>query len=108
MTLNWEDIRYRGDAADVQELFESYRISDYLDAFEENRRRHDRGIRENLLKHGIRLTERLSPRIFNLYAEVTEALEIQSKAEVFCLPDQNVNAFAILLHMLNNRGFRIC
>ena len=96
MTRNWEDIRYRGDAADVQELFESYRISDYLDAFEENRRRHDRGIRENLLKHGIHLTERLSPRIYHLFEEVTEALEISSTAEVFCLPDQNVNAFAIL------------
>jgi len=96
MPRDWEDIRYRGDAADVKEMFETYRVEDYLDAFEENRRRHDRGIRERLLKHGIRLNERLSPRIYKLFGEVTEALEIESRAEVFCLPDQEVNAFAIL------------
>lgn len=96
MARDWEDIRYRGDAADVKELFETYRVGDYLVAFEENRRRHDQGIRERLLKHGIRLTERLSPRIFRIFAEVTKALEITSEAEVFCLPDQDVNAFAIL------------
>jgi len=38
MALNWEDIRYRGDMRDVQELYDSYRIGDYLEAFEENRR----------------------------------------------------------------------
>ena len=36
----------RGDAADVKELYDTYRIGDYLEAFEENRRRHDQGIRE--------------------------------------------------------------
>jgi len=96
MTIAWQDIRYRGDAADVQQLFETYRIGDYLDTFEENRRRHDRGIRERLMQHGIRLTDRLSPRIYRLYAEVCDALEIPGDAEVFCLPDQEVNAFAIL------------
>ncbi len=96
MPRDWEDIRYRGDAKDVQELFDTYRIGDYLVAFEENRRRHDQGIRERLLKHGIRLTERLSPRIYRIFGEVTAALEIDSQGEVFCLPDQEVNAFAIL------------
>jgi hypothetical protein len=93
---NWDDIRYGGDAKDVAELFETYRVGDYLDAFEENRRRHDRGIREKLLQQGIRLTERLSPRIYHLFRDVCGALEIESEAEVFCLPDQDVNAFAIL------------
>lgn len=96
MALNWDDIRYRGDIADVRELYESYRIGDYLDAFEENRRRQDEGVRENLLKHGIRLTERLSPRIFRLHAEATAALEVEGEAEIFCLPDRDMNAFAIL------------
>jgi uncharacterized tellurite resistance protein B-like protein len=96
MARDWEKYRYRGDAADVQELHDTYRIGDYLDAFEENRRRHDLGVRERLLKNGIRLTERLSPRIYNLFQEVCAALEIESEAEVFCLPDQEVNAFTIL------------
>ncbi len=96
MSINWEEYRYGGDAADVSSLFELYRISDYLDAFDENRRRHDRGIREQLLQHGIRLNERLSPRIFSLFGEVCENLEFQSEAEVFCMPDQNINAFAVL------------
>ncbi len=96
MTWKWEHIRYRGDLADVQELYDTFRVEDYLETFEENRRRHDHGIREKLLSQGIRLGERLSPRIFNLFGEVCTALDIESDAEVFCLPDQEVNAFAIL------------
>jgi uncharacterized tellurite resistance protein B-like protein len=96
MALNWEDIRYRGDIRDVQELYDSYRIGDYLEAFEENRRQQDEGVRENLLKHGIRLTEQLSPRIFRLHAEATGALEVAGEAEIFCLPDREMNAFAVL------------
>jgi uncharacterized tellurite resistance protein B-like protein len=96
MALDWQDIRYRGDARDVDELFNSYRIGDYLEAFEENRRRQDQGVRERLMKHGIRLTEQLSPRIFSIHARACRALELESDAEIFCLPEQEVNAFAIL------------
>ncbi|MCP4572891.1 MAG: M48 family metalloprotease [bacterium] len=92
----WQKYRYRGDAADVKELFEAYRVGDFLDAFDENRRRHDEGVREQLLQHGIRLSERLSPRIFGIHEQVCRALEIEGDAEIFCLPDRDVNAFAIL------------
>ncbi|RPJ85059.1 MAG: M48 family peptidase, partial [Acidobacteria bacterium] len=96
MPINWDDVRYRGDKLDVQELVDSYRISDYLEAFEENRRQRDLGIREHLIKDGIRLSERLSPRIYRVFRELCEALEIPIQAEVFCLPSPEVNAFAIL------------
>ena len=96
MAHDWKTYRYRGDAADVQELFDTYRVGDYLTAYEENSRRHDRGIRERLLQHGIRLNERLSPRIFRIYQEVCGRLEIEGDAEIFCLPERDVNAFAIL------------
>ncbi|MBU0741557.1 M48 family metalloprotease [bacterium] len=96
MALNWEDIRYRGDIRDVQELYDSYRIEDYLEAFEANRHHQDEGVRENLLKHGIRLTGQLSPRIFRLHAETAAALEVAGDAEIFCLPDSDMNAFAVL------------
>jgi hypothetical protein len=71
---NWADVRYRGDARDVEELFNTYRINDYLEAFEENRRQRDRGIREKLIKEGIRLTDRLSPRIYRIFQGVCDAL----------------------------------
>lgn len=93
---NWDDVRFRGDARDVKELFETYRVDDYLDAFEENRKQLDRGIREKLIKEGIRLTERLSPRIYSLFDEVCRALELTTRAEVFCLPSPEINAFAVL------------
>lgn len=96
MAHAWQDYRYRGDAADVQELFDVYRVGDYLDAFDENRRRHDEGIREQLLQHGIRLSERLSSRIFAIYEQVCAALGVPGDAEIFCLPERDVNAFAIL------------
>jgi uncharacterized tellurite resistance protein B-like protein len=96
MAIDWEDVRYRGDAADVREMFETYRVEDYLDAFEENVRQHDLGLREQLLTNGIRLTRPLSPRIFDLFAAVCGRLEIEAKAEVFCVPSADVNAFAAI------------
>ncbi len=96
MAIDWNDVRYRGDARDVQELLTSYRVADYLETFEENRRQIDQGVRERLLKEGIRLSERLSPRIYRLFREVCAALELEAQAEVFCLPSQELNAFAFL------------
>jgi len=96
MSINWDDVRYRGDKADVDELFEVYRIGDYLDATEEARRHRDQGMRDTLLKEGIRLSERISPRIYHLFHEVSETLGLDSAAEVFCVPNYNVNAFAML------------
>lgn len=96
MTIDWSDIRYRGDASDVEELFKTYRVGDYLDTFEENRRRHEQGIRERFLKDGIRLSERLSPRIHGLFREVCTTLGFQSGVEVYCLSDSAVNAYAVV------------
>ena len=96
MAIDWNDIRYRGDARDVEELMTTYRVADYLATFEENRRQLDQGIRERLLKEGIRLSERLSPRIYRIFSSVSEALGLDVQAEVFCLPSPDINAFAIL------------
>lgn len=94
--VNWDDVRYRGDALDVEELTRTYRVNDYLDTFEENRRQADRGIREKLIKHGIRLSERISPRIYRIFAEVCDRFGVEAQAEVFCLPAAEVNAFATI------------
>lgn len=96
MAIDWNDVRYRGDAKDVDELLTTYRVADYLQTYEENRRQLDQGVRERLMKEGIRLTEQLSPRIFRLFDDLCRALEIDAHAEVFCLPSQDINAFAIL------------
>ncbi len=96
MGIDWNRLRYRGDLADVRTLFETYRVEDYLDTVEENRRQVDLRLREQLLSSGIRLTERLSPRIYRLYGEVCSAIDIDFEAEVFCLPDTDINAFAML------------
>lgn len=96
MSRDWQDLRYRGDRLDVEEMLTTYRVGDYLDAFEQNRRQRESGVREELLHKGIRLTERLSPRIFRIHRGVSEALGVPASAEVFCLPDARVNAFAIL------------
>lgn len=96
MGINWKDVRYRGDLADVEELFKVYQVETYLETYEENLRQQDRGIREKLLKEGIRLTETLAPRIHRIFREVCEVLSINGKEEIFCLPQQNINAYAIL------------
>jgi uncharacterized tellurite resistance protein B-like protein len=96
VAVNWPDVRYRGDAQDVQELATTYLISDYLATVEENRRQLDRGIREKLIKHGIRLSERLSPRIYRLSADVCQRFGVEAQVEVFCLPAAEINAFATM------------
>ncbi len=96
MAINWQDVVYRGDAADVKELFDDYRVGDYLEAFEEQQRQQDRGLREKLLKDGIRLTDRLSPRIYRLFGEICKSLEIETQPEIFCLSDPDINAFAMM------------
>jgi Zn-dependent protease with chaperone function len=96
MAIDWNAVRYRGDAADVEELMTTYRVADYLETYEENRRQVDQGVRERLLKEGIRLSERLSPRIYRVFKDVCAALEMDAQAEVFCLPSPEINAFAML------------
>jgi Zn-dependent protease with chaperone function len=96
MAIDWADVRYRGDGADVEELMTTYRVADYLETYEENRRQIDQGVRERLLKDGIRLSERLSPRIYRVIGEVCQALSLESQAEVFCLPSTEINAFAMM------------
>jgi Zn-dependent protease with chaperone function/uncharacterized tellurite resistance protein B-like protein len=96
MAIKWDEVRYRGDASDVEELARTYRIDDYLDAVEENLKQVDQGVREKLMKEGIRLNERLSPRIYAIFNNVCRALELQIGAEVFCLPSDGINAFALL------------
>jgi uncharacterized tellurite resistance protein B-like protein len=96
MAIDWNDVRYRGDAKDVEDLMTTYRVADYLATYEENRRQLDHGVRERLLKDGIRLSERLSPRIYAIFRNVCKALELDAQAEVFCLPSPEVNAFAVL------------
>ncbi len=96
MAIDWNDVRYRGDARDVQDLLDTYRVADYLETFEENRRKQDFGVREMLLKDGIRLSERLSPRIYALFGDVCRALGLAATAEVFCLPSSDLNAYALL------------
>ncbi len=96
MAVNWSEVRYRGDVQDVEELTRTYRLADYLDTFEENRRQMDRGIREKLIKHGIRLSERISPRIYRLFGEICSRFGVEAKAEVFCLPAAEINAFATI------------
>ncbi len=96
MAINWDDVRFRGDASDVAELVETYRINDYLDAVEENLKQIDQGVREKLIKEGIRLNQRLSPRIYAIFKNVCSALELETDVEVFCLPADAINAFALL------------
>ncbi len=94
MPVNYDDIRYRGDAADVRELFEVYRVEDYLDTYEERLRSDDAGLRQRLMKEGIKLTERLSPRIHRIFHDVCRMLEVDIIPEIYCLPESHINAFA--------------
>ena len=88
MNVNWDDVRYRGDAQDVEELI-AHLPGDRLPATRSRRTAGSsiEGIREKLIKHGIRLSERLSPRIYRIFREVCRRPRARvAEAEVFCLP----------------------
>jgi Zn-dependent protease with chaperone function len=94
MPVNYEDIRYRGDSEDVKELFDVYRVEDYLDTYEERLKSDDAGLRQRLMKDGIKLTERLSPRIHRIFHEVCSRLGVDIVPEIYCIPEFRINAFA--------------
>lgn len=96
--LDLDRIRYRGDLADIRELAETYRIGDYLEAFEENLLQQENDIRSKLLTDGVRLTASISPRIYGVFSGICERLGIDLTPEIFSLPDPRVNAFAVLSH----------
>lgn len=94
--LDLARLRYRGDAADVNELVQLYRIGEYLDSYAPFLRQQQLQQREKLLAEGIRLTSRISPRIFGIFERVTLSLDVPAETEIFCLPSAEVNASAIL------------
>jgi len=94
--IQWEQIRYRGDRQDLEELEREYRIGDFLRTSAEGQRLADRGIKEDFLKNGVRLTAKLSPRIFTIIQEVHDKLGLEAEAEIFCLPSPQINAFAVM------------
>lgn len=96
MAVDWELVRYRGDAADVKELYERYRVEEYLQTVAQARGPRGLGLRESLLRDAVRLSDRLSPRIFSIYRDVRAAIGMSGDAEVYCVPQAEVNAFAAI------------
>lgn len=93
--MNSKLIRYRGDAADVAELYENYNLEGIIAAAEAQQITEDASFRNRLLKDGAFLLSRpISPRIFDLVTETRERLDFKGDFEVFCFNDHMVNAFA--------------
>lgn len=95
-SIDWNGIRYRGDLADVKEMYEVFRVDYYIEAAEENRRNQLASQRQAMLSKGILLTEGISPRIYRLFRKACEALKLESSVEVICLRSQEINAFAVV------------
>lgn len=95
MPLNYQDLRYRSDAHDEKELYETYQIENHLDNIESSQK-DGYGHREKLIKNGIKLTNQVSPRIYKIFQEVCSKLDIDTTYEIYCLPTMDINAFAIL------------
>lgn len=90
--IDWSDLRYRGDSADVRELMEVYRIEYYLYAVGQAMGSGFSARRSEYLSRGIRLTEQTSPRAHGILGDVLGRLHLDLDVEMFCLPEQNVNA----------------
>jgi hypothetical protein len=87
-------LQYRGDANDMQSLYEEYSIGGYLDARRTNAREGGRSRRDEMLKDGVLLNAALSPRIFGIVTAVQKALGVEGEYDVICMNHADVNAFA--------------
>ena len=91
----WNTIRYRGDKQDIEELHKVYVVDDYLKAYEDNKKKQECSARAKFMAHGVRLTSKLSPRVFNICQTVFTNLGINVDVEVFSIPSPGMNAFAL-------------
>lgn len=92
----WAAVQYRGDAADIQELYQEYNVGGYLSTQEAGIRQWGSSLRDRLLKDGVLLNHVISPRIYRIVAQVQGALGLEGEFEVFCGRSVEVNAFAHL------------
>jgi len=90
----FEKIRYRGDSDDIRTLNDQYNIAGFLDAREKNEKESGAALRERFLSNGVLLNETISPRIFKILKKVQEKLNYTGEFELFCLRDDEINAFA--------------
>ena len=99
----WNGIRYRGDLQDVKEMSDVYRVDHYVAAAEENLKYQVASQRQALMKRGIVLTPRLSPRIYSIFHKACAAFGIETEVEVICIRQPEVNAFAVVVLPLPDR-----
>jgi hypothetical protein len=93
---NWDGIRYRGDAEDSRALFDSYNVGGFLDAREGEIRERGDSSRSQLRKDGVLLNALVSPRIHGIVRNVQVRLGVEGVFEVYCIRENDVNAFALL------------
>lgn len=96
MNTTLQSIQYRGDRADIKELYEKYNVGGFLAAREADERGDGASFRSQLMKDGVLLNEVLSPRIYQIVNHVQEQLELGGNFDVFCVLDKDINAFAHL------------
>lgn len=89
-----EHVRYRGDVEDVRNLDRDYRVDQYLRACDEVQTVRRNSSRGRMLTHGVRLSERLSPRIFSIFRGVCDRLRVPVIPEIFCVNRPGIDASA--------------
>jgi hypothetical protein len=95
-SLDWNSLRFQGDLQDLKELEDEYRIEDFIQANEESLQLLDFSLREKFLRDGVRLNQRLSPRIYQIYKDIGQTLSLEATAEVYCFNSHEINAIAFL------------
>lgn len=89
-------LQYSGDAADIQQLYGEYNVDGFLSAREAGEQEEGFSLRHRLAQDGVQLNELLSPRIYGILRRVQESVGVEGDFEVYCVRDNDVNAFAHL------------
>jgi Zn-dependent protease with chaperone function len=90
----WSAVQYRGDRRALDELYKSYNVENYIRMWEEKQSRSEHSARRQIAKDSVLLTSTLSPRVYGLVEKIKQTLEMKSDFDVFCIANNDINAYA--------------
>ena len=93
---NFQALQYRGDAADMQTLYEKFKVGTLLQSGRECDKQSERSLRASLSRSGVRLTDTISPRTCGIVRTVQQNIGFEGEVALFSLRDTDINAFAAL------------
>ena len=94
--VDLQALQYRGDAADISTLYDKFKVGTLLQSGRECDKQSERSLKASLSRSGVRLTDTVSPRTCGIVRSVQDNIGFAGDVALFCLRNNDINAFAAL------------